>query len=396
MMILSRSPRPLSFCMAASSLTKPVVGYLAQKIEVIPVYRPEDSKVLGKGKLRFTSKNTIEGEDAQFLTQTKDHQLGIQYIQLEDNEKIFVDSIISETKIKIKENPELYNKHKDSIAPFVNYYIIPKIDNSLLFKEAYQVLEQGKAICIFPEGTSHDRTNFIKLKAGVALMALGAMADHGTKNIKIISAGLSYFKRDQFRSEAFLEFGQPLEIPTEWAQLFKTDKKQAINKTLEAIEERMKSVTLTAPSYKEYNCINLVRDIYIPDGVKIPDKDVSLLGKRFAKCYEKFKDETIVKRLMRLLTKYHESLENVGLEDQEVKEFYYSYGFFVRKTIVSFILFHLYLLLAFPIIAVTSPFLWFIRKKAEKERVKAKAKNPYKIKALDVVSSVKVTSFVQF
>ena len=44
-------------------------------------------------------------------------------------------------------------------------------------------------------------------------MALGAMADLGTKGIKLISCGLSYFNRDQFRSDLVLEFGTPYEIP---------------------------------------------------------------------------------------------------------------------------------------------------------------------------------------
>ena len=51
-----------------SSFNKPFVGYCAKKIEAIPVYRPEDSKILGKGKLRFKNQTTLVGEDAQFLT----------------------------------------------------------------------------------------------------------------------------------------------------------------------------------------------------------------------------------------------------------------------------------------------------------------------------------------
>ena len=99
------------------------------------------------------------------------------------------------------------------------------MDNSRMFTEAYQILKNNGSVCIFPEGTSHDRTNFIKLKAGVALMALGAMAHHDTQEIKIMSAGLSYFRREEFRSQVLLEFGTPFTIPKEWGELFKTDKK---------------------------------------------------------------------------------------------------------------------------------------------------------------------------
>ena len=54
------------------------------------------------------------------------------------------------------------------------FFYVPKVDNSFLFKEAYKRLSEIGSICIFSEGTSHDRTNLLKLKAGIALMALGA------------------------------------------------------------------------------------------------------------------------------------------------------------------------------------------------------------------------------
>ena len=231
MLILSRSPRPLSFCMAASSYSKPIIGYFAKKISVIPVLRPEDSKILGKGKLRFLSKRILQSEDAEFISQTKNYKLGIQYILLEDNTKIYIDEILSENKLKIKENQEkIYNIYKDNISHLGKYYIIPKLDNTKMFSAAYEVLKEGKAICIFPEGTSHDRSNFIKLKAGVALMSLGGIAENDINNIQIISAGLSYFKRDQFRSEVVLEFGKPYIVPKELCKLYKKKQKRCNRK----------------------------------------------------------------------------------------------------------------------------------------------------------------------
>ena len=54
-LIIVQCPPPLSLCFAASSYNKPIVGYLAKKINVIPVYRAEDSKIYGKGKIIMTS-----------------------------------------------------------------------------------------------------------------------------------------------------------------------------------------------------------------------------------------------------------------------------------------------------------------------------------------------------
>ena len=57
MMILNYCNRDISFTMAASSFNKAVVGPLAKLLNVIPVNRPEDYKVKGKGKLKINKEN---------------------------------------------------------------------------------------------------------------------------------------------------------------------------------------------------------------------------------------------------------------------------------------------------------------------------------------------------
>ena len=59
-MILSNTDRQLSFTIAASSLTKPVIGPIAKALKSIPVARPEDHKIKGKGKIIFNSSTEIE------------------------------------------------------------------------------------------------------------------------------------------------------------------------------------------------------------------------------------------------------------------------------------------------------------------------------------------------
>lgn len=59
MMIMANTNREISFTMAASSYSKPVVGQLAKALKVIPVHRPEDHKKQGTGKIRFESENKI-------------------------------------------------------------------------------------------------------------------------------------------------------------------------------------------------------------------------------------------------------------------------------------------------------------------------------------------------
>ena len=399
MLVLAKCPRPLSFCMAASSYSFPIVGYLAKKINVIPVYRPDDSKILGLGFIKMISNNEINGINTKFISQIENNpnfNLGIGSLLIDNKHRVIVEKVESEDKIIIKSEDNIFELLNKEIEDKHLYYLIPKLDNSTLYKEAYLKLHEGNAVCIFPEGTSHDRTDFLKLKAGVALMSLGAMANHNTKNIKILSCGFTYFNRDKFRSDVIIEFGIPFNIPDEWGQLFKENKKEAIGIILKEVENRMKAVTFTAPSFKEYSLLSIVRDLYIPKDSNLDTEKYTEISKRFSKCYNLFKDRKELLNLKKKLFRYLNELENVGLEDNEVKEIYYSYKFYVKKTTISFLLFHVYLLCSLPIIIATSPFVWQVKKNAETARIKAKAKNPNKLEALDVVSSVKVTQFVKY
>jgi glycerol-3-phosphate O-acyltransferase/dihydroxyacetone phosphate acyltransferase len=67
-------------------------------------------------------------------------------------------------------------------------------------------------------------------------MALGAMSDYNTENVKIVPVGLNYFNRHRFRSEVIIEFGKAFEVPRSWADEFKINKKEATEKLLNEIE----------------------------------------------------------------------------------------------------------------------------------------------------------------
>ena len=101
-------------------------------------------------------------------------------------------------------------------------------------------------------GGSHDRPELLPLKAGVALMALGAMASHPGLNVKIVPVGLSYFHAHKFRSRAVVEFGSAMDVPEELVDMFKQGgikKREAVGKLLDLIYDGLKTVTMRAPDY---------------------------------------------------------------------------------------------------------------------------------------------------
>ena len=321
MLIISQCPRPLSFCFAASSFNKPIVGYLAKKINVIPVYRAEDSKIQGKGNLIMTSDTDIQGFNTKFISDVKNNKnfnLGIHALLIQKKYKLIVEKVIDEEHIKVRSDPKVYENLKKGDK--CNFYFIPKIDNSLMFRETCHKLKEGKAICIFPEGTSHDRTHLLQLKPGVAYIALEAMANHGVKNIKLLSCGFSYFSRDQFRSDLVLEFGIPFEIPESFGETFKVNKRQAIDLVLKIVETQMKSVILTAPTYKEYMFIKMLCNLYIPSNVELPAEKSTDLARRISYIYNQVRDSHKAKQIKIKVMKYMDPLEKLGIEDSDLKE----------------------------------------------------------------------------
>ena len=74
------------------------------------------------------------------------------------------------------------------------FKIIPKLDQTHVYESVISRLIGGQSIGIFPEGGSHDRTELLPIKAGVSIMALGAMARDPNCKISIIACGLKYFK----------------------------------------------------------------------------------------------------------------------------------------------------------------------------------------------------------
>jgi len=70
---------------------------------------------------------------------------------------------------------------------------LPKLDQSFMYDAVWARLKEGGCVGIFPEGGSHDRTQMLPLKAGVCIMALGAMTKN-CKPVRIVPCGFNYFE----------------------------------------------------------------------------------------------------------------------------------------------------------------------------------------------------------
>ena len=395
MLLIAQCPRPLSFCFAASSFNKPIVGYLAKKINVIPVYRAEDYKVQGKGKIIMTSDTEVQGINTKFISEilnNKNFKLGIHSLLVQKKYKLYVEEIIDEEHLKVRSDPKIFEELKK--VGQQNFFYMPKLDNSVMFHEACKKLQEGKAVCIFPEGTSHDRTHLLQLKPGVAYIALEAMANYGVKGIKILSCGLTYYHRDKFRSDVVLKFGVIYELNDNMTSLFFENKKLATEKLLNMVKTQMKANILITPTYQEFLLIKMIKNLSIPKGVQLDFDASTNLEKRIQTIYDSVRNEPKTKEITNKVLKYMEPLEKLGLEDKDLQQINLNYNLLVKKFIITLLKFIILLIFAVPMFLFVLPLISFVKYKAEKERNKSIEKNPNKIQGKDVVSSVKVVNFV--
>jgi glycerol-3-phosphate O-acyltransferase/dihydroxyacetone phosphate acyltransferase len=198
---------------------------------------------------------------------------------------------------------------------------LPFVDQAHMYRHVYQCLKDGGCIGIFPEGGSHDRTDLLPLKAGVSIMALGAMASDPNVRVKIVPVGLSYFHAHRFRSRAVVEFGTAMDVPTELVEMFKqggSQKRDAVAKFLDLIYDGLKTVTIRAPDYDTLMLIQAVRRLYKTPGQHLTLGQVVELNRRFLEGYVHFKDEPRVKKLRTAVLKYNRLVRDLGLRDHQV------------------------------------------------------------------------------
>ncbi|TPX49748.1 hypothetical protein SeLEV6574_g01305 [Synchytrium endobioticum] len=322
--------RPIGFIVARKSIERRFVGAMARWMNSIPVDRPQDLIKTGSGTIYIEpdQPTRIKGINTKFT------------VQLEPKSTLSVTGgsaevveVISDTEATLKTPFEgkdpaalkslLTSRNEAENQPAgATYKITPFVDQSQLFKSVIERLANNGVVGIFPEGGSHDRSDFLPLKAGVTIMALSAMAQHPGLDVKIVPVGLNYFNPDRFRSRAVVEYGEPISVTRKQVEQFKkggADKRAACGALLDTIYQALKQITVTAPDYDTLMLIQAARRLYAPDTHKLTLAQNVELTRRLMAGYLKFKDDARQKDLLDRVRDYNRILKSYGIRDSEVK-----------------------------------------------------------------------------
>ncbi|KAJ5810136.1 uncharacterized protein N7503_002354 [Penicillium pulvis] len=343
--IRSEAHRRISWLIAEKSFRRKFIGLLARGIGTLPVARAMDNLKPGKGTiylpdpvneptlLRGVGTNfedptfEVEGTIALPTINGTSHSTAIAEIRGPEElvlKKPFKhrDALIQLTgRQDIGKDGKFSGDAADKNSDFegTKFKVAPHVDQTAVYEAVFGRLNAGGCVGIFPEGGSHDRTELLPLKAGVALMALGTLADNPDCGLKIVPTGMNYFHAHKFRSRAVIEFGKPIEVPRELVEQFKKgERRESVGALLDIIYQSLVAVTVTSPDYETLMVIQAARRLYNTKGKKLPLPMVVELNRRLVKGYAHFKDDPRIVNLRKSIVNYNKQLRILGIRDHQV------------------------------------------------------------------------------
>ncbi|KAI7865856.1 hypothetical protein BDF14DRAFT_1875445 [Spinellus fusiger] len=374
--------------MAQSSFKRKIIGAGARALNAIPVVRPQDLATRGIGTVRIQSSQHLLGTNTRFHQDI--HPRDVISISKTVNAEVL--RVLSDTELELKspfgeEALELMDKD----LPFK---VTPHIDQSILYEKVHDRLADSGCIVIFPEGGSHDRSEMLPLKAGFAIMALGAMAAKENLSVKIVPVGLNYFHPHRFRSRAVISYGAPISIDSKLVDQYKQGgaaKRDAIAALLETGYDGLKSVTVNAPSYDTLLIIAAARRLYRPvDEHKLRIDQVVELNRRFLLGYKHFEKDPRLVELADKVKAYNNTLKYFGLRDHQVERTSIAPSTAAGVLLKRVFLLLLLSLVGFPALLVNYPILLLASVISAKKQKEALAGSSVKIAARDVLATWKV------
>lgn len=400
--------RQACFVTAESSMKMKVVGFFGRIMGSIPVPRAQDYLVPVDPNIEiycpdFDNEPTLikgrcvddPSKSPDFTTRfiaksllgLPDYLANAQIKEIVDEKTIILASPFKSS------NPRVAKLLKRG----TNFKYAKKVDNSKVFQNVFNHLHSNGTVGIFPEGGSHDRPSLLPIKAGVAIMALGAAAADPHMKVYVVPVGLHYFHRHKFRSRAVIEYGEPIIVDGSMGQQYLESPRETTSKLLDKITESLYSVTENAPDYGTLMTIQAARRLF--QSYEKPEHRLSLslvveINRRLLVGYSKYKEDPRIIKLKDMVTAYNNILYSYGLKDHQVEKLQSST---IKDVIRCFFLLieRLFRLLVFFILSLPGSVLFtpiFIVSKvySKKKQQEGLKKSVVKLKGLDLLATWKI------
>ncbi|MCH2101520.1 MAG: 1-acyl-sn-glycerol-3-phosphate acyltransferase [Planctomycetes bacterium] len=191
--------------------------------------------------------------------------------------------------------------------------------NDAMFAAVYDALATDEAICLFPEGLSHNEPEIQPLKTGAARMALGAEANQNWQlGVRILPVGLNYRSKARFQSSVAIEVGAPI-CAANYRAAFEENSVEAARLLTEDIRAAMQNVTLNLASWQDLPLLRLAEKLLPTSGGHQVQRLRSFaeIGKRLEQ-----ENPTALARLREQLAVFATRLEAVGVDVRHLESGY--------------------------------------------------------------------------
>ena len=192
--------------------------------------------------------------------------------------------------------------------------------NREMFSAVETALEHDDAVCLFPEGISHDRGRLEPLKTGAARMALESTS-HGHP-VSIVAVGLNFEHLVAFRSRATAVFGQPFGCD-DLVESYGTDPKAAVNELTGRIGEHLRRLMIEADPRRDLPVVTRVDRLYASARGAARGPEARIARRRLiAKGIEHLRahDPDRLEQLLSWVREYDANLTRFGLREQDVDQ----------------------------------------------------------------------------
>lgn len=386
--------RRISFLIATKSYKHSVIGPLSRMQLSIPVSRAQDTLVPGTGKITInfdTDGLHVFGKGTKFTEECMVRGLVALPKSLGASE---IAEIVSDTELILKKEFKKSDKIVELLTKGTPFKVADKIDQKQVYNFVFNHLSNDGCIGIFPEGGSHDRTDLLPLKAGVAIMALGAMSNDPNCNVKIVPCGMNYFNAHKFRSRAVIEFGHPIEISRDLVTKYNDPEtnRDAVKELLDTVTTGLRAVTVTCEDYETLMMVQAGRRLYAGNFAQyLPLPMVVEMNRRLVLGYQTFKDRKEMQALKEKILRYNQFLKLMNLPDHHVEDCDETHKLNLLPIFVwRIIRLIFFFVLALPGAVLFSPVFILSKYVSMRKKQTALANSTVKIKANDVVATWKI------
>eukprot|EP01087_Luapelamoeba_hula_P005821 TRINITY_DN1586_c1_g2_i1.p1 TRINITY_DN1586_c1_g2~~TRINITY_DN1586_c1_g2_i1.p1 ORF type:complete len:488 (+),score=75.95 TRINITY_DN1586_c1_g2_i1:192-1655(+) len=195
-----------------------------------------------------------------------------------------------------------------------------EVNNTSLFSSSFDVLDRKACVFIFPEGKSYTDTKLQPIRTGTLRLALEYLQKtKGIESVPIVPCGISYAKKDKFRSQVLVQFGKAVMIPNEVVtaegeMVQGYDEHQVVSEYTQLLSKRMRHLTVNVNDWDTMRLVATTRRLYI-NGRHLELQDWLTVTRRIAKMYEGKLDNPEIQTLKKDIAAYQETLDTLTFRD---------------------------------------------------------------------------------